>query len=66
MDEVNKICNLPNGRLVQVSTQQRNQDGSYAVAEALTFVPDENKELNLISCTSEEVDCNENDPLVYY
>ena len=28
------------GCLVQVTTQQRNQDGSYAVAEALTFVPD--------------------------
>jgi hypothetical protein len=27
------------GCLVQVSTQQRNQDGSYAVAEALTWVP---------------------------
>lgn len=28
------------GCLVQVTTQQRNLDGSYAVAEALTFVPD--------------------------
>ncbi|MCP4573298.1 MAG: hypothetical protein GY838_13165 [bacterium] len=27
------------GCLVQVTTQQRNADGSYAVAEALTFVP---------------------------
>ncbi len=27
------------GVLVQVTTQQRNPDGSYAVAEALTFVP---------------------------
>lgn len=27
------------GCLVQVTTQQRNPDGSYAVAEALTFVP---------------------------
>jgi len=35
-----KVCNLPNGCLVQVTTQQRNPDGSYAVAEALTFVPD--------------------------
>lgn len=34
-----KVCNLPNGCLVQVTTQQRNPDGSYAVAEALTFVP---------------------------
>lgn len=28
------------GVLVQVSTQQRNPDGSYSVAEALTFIPD--------------------------
>ena len=28
------------GCLVQVTTQQRNPDGSYAVAEALTFVPE--------------------------
>ena len=28
------------GCLVQVTTQQRNADGSYAVAEALTFAPD--------------------------
>jgi hypothetical protein len=27
------------GCVVQVTTQQRNQDGSYAVAEAITFVP---------------------------
>ena len=27
------------GSLVQVSTQQRNSDGSYALAEALAFVP---------------------------
>ena len=27
------------GCLVQVTTQQRNPDGSYAVAEALSFVP---------------------------
>lgn len=38
-----KVCNLPNGCLVQVSTQQqKNPDGSYSVAEALTFVPDVN------------------------
>ena len=29
-----------NGVIVQVTTQQRNPDGSWAVAEALTFVPD--------------------------
>lgn len=27
------------GVIVQVTTQQRNSDGSHAVAEALTFVP---------------------------
>lgn len=27
------------GVVVQVTTQQRNPDGSYSVAEALTFVP---------------------------
>lgn len=31
---------LPNvGCLVQVTTQQQNTDGSYTIAEALTFVP---------------------------
>lgn len=34
-----KVCNVDNGCIVQVTTQQRNPDGSYAVAEALTFVP---------------------------
>jgi hypothetical protein len=34
-----KAMALDTGCLVQVSTQQRNPDGSYAVAEALTFVP---------------------------
>lgn len=37
-----KVCNLPNGCIVQVTTQQRNPDGSYVVAEALTFVPNIN------------------------
>jgi pyruvate/2-oxoglutarate dehydrogenase complex dihydrolipoamide acyltransferase (E2) component len=37
-----KVCNLPNGCIVQVTTQQKNPDGSYAVAEALTFVPNIN------------------------
>ena len=27
------------GCIVQVTTQQRNNDGTYAIAEALTFVP---------------------------
>jgi|GEM_PF-5332462 len=34
-----KVCNVPGGCIVQVTTQQRNPDGSYAVAEALTYVP---------------------------
>lgn len=34
-----KACQVPGGCIVQVTTQQRNPDGSYAVAEALTFVP---------------------------
>ncbi len=34
-----KAMELPGGCVVQVTTQQRNLDGSYAVAEALTFVP---------------------------
>lgn len=37
-----KVCNVGNNCLVQVTTQQRNPDGSYAVAEALTYVPDAN------------------------
>ena len=39
-----KVCNVPNGCIVQVSTQQKNPDGSYSVAEALTFVPGVNME----------------------
>lgn len=34
-----KVCNVAGGCIVQVTTQQRNPDGSYAVAEALTYVP---------------------------
>lgn len=34
-----KVCNVPGGCIVQVTTQQKNPDRSYAVAEALTFVP---------------------------
>jgi len=34
-----KVCNVAGGCIVQATTQQRNPDGSYAVAEALTFVP---------------------------
>lgn len=34
-----KALDTGDGLIVQVTTQQRNLDGSYAVAEALTFVP---------------------------
>ena len=34
-----KVCNVPGGCIVQVTTQQKNLDCTYAVAEALTFVP---------------------------
>ena len=39
-----KVLNLGtiHGCLVQVSTQQKNPDGSYSLAEALTFVPNVN------------------------
>lgn len=41
-----KVCNVVNGCLVQVSTQQKNPDGSYAVAEALTYLPSMNIDLS--------------------
>ena len=34
-----KAMDVGCGCVVQVTTQQRNPDGSYAVAEAVTFVP---------------------------
>lgn len=34
-----KAMQVPGGCVVQVTTQQRNPDESYSVAEALTFVP---------------------------
>ena len=34
-----KAMETSSGCLVQVTTQQRNPDGSYSVAEALSFVP---------------------------
>lgn len=34
-----KAMETSGGCVVQVTTQQRNPDGSYAVAEAVTFVP---------------------------
>lgn len=37
-----KVCNVTHGCVVQVTTQQRNPDGTYAIAEALTYVPSMN------------------------
>ncbi len=42
-----KALEVGNGCVVQVTTQQRNPDGSYSIAEALTFVP--NAEIRLDS-----------------
>jgi len=50
-----KACEVPHGCIVQVTTQQRNIDGTYSVAEAITFVPgvkiadDENNGRKLVS-----------------
>lgn len=41
-----KVLNVNDGCLVQVTTQQRNPDGSYAVAEAVTYVPSMNIDIN--------------------
>jgi hypothetical protein len=34
-----KAMQVPGGCVVQVTTQQKNPDGSYSLAEAITFVP---------------------------
>ncbi|MHA2893348.1 hypothetical protein [Bacillus cereus] len=34
-----KVCNVDGGCVMQVTTQQKNPDGSYAIAEALIYVP---------------------------
>ena len=34
-----KAMDTNNGVVIQVTTQQKNKDGSYSIAEALTFVP---------------------------
>lgn len=34
-----KVCNVVGGCIIQVTTQQQNPDGSYSLAEALTYVP---------------------------
>ena len=43
-----KVCNVEGGCIVQVTTQQRNPDGSYAVAEALTYVPGAEIDINAV------------------
>ena len=51
-----KAMELLTGCVVQVTTQQRNPDGSYSIAEAITFVPhtciveDENNGRKLDAC----------------
>lgn len=35
-----RFMNTGNGGVVQVTTQQKNKDGSYSIAEAVTFVPE--------------------------
>lgn len=42
-----KVCNVYGGCIVQVTTQQKNPDGSYSVAEALTFVPDNHIDISV-------------------
>ena len=37
--KLTKAMPVTGGCVVQVTTQQRNPDGSYAVAEAITYVP---------------------------
>lgn len=37
-----KVMDVFNGCVIQVTTQQRNPDGSYCIAEALTYVPEVN------------------------
>ena len=34
-----KVCNVSGGCVIQVTTLQRNNDGTNAIAEALTYVP---------------------------
>lgn len=49
-----KAMEIPEvGCVVQVTTQQRNPDGSYAVAEALTFVPGVEVEVDVNPDTGE-------------
>lgn len=38
-EESTKRMKLPNGYIYQVETRQRNPDGSYSIAKAITFEP---------------------------
>lgn len=38
--KITKAMQVPTGCVVQVTTQQRNADLTYSIAEALTFVPE--------------------------
>lgn len=58
-----KVCNVEDGCIVQVTTQQKNPDGSYALAEALTYVPNANIDLTaeprtLVSTRRYGLGCN--------
>ncbi len=41
-----KVCNVPGGCIVQVTTVHRNPDLSCSVAEGLTFVPSVHIDIN--------------------
>ena len=41
-----KVMNVFSGCVVQVTTQQRNPDGTYSCAEALTYVPNVHIDIN--------------------
>jgi len=42
-----KAMQTPTGCMIQVTTQQRNFDGSYVIAEALSFIPGAHIEENI-------------------
>ena len=49
MKSTKAMCIPDTGCLVQVTTQQRNPDGSYAIAESIAFVPG----VMVVECTDE-------------
>lgn len=66
-----KVCNSNSGCIVQVTTQQKNPDGSYSVAEALTYVPDinintESEPRKLISIAKDDAVCSSNSSDSFY